>query len=91
MHDHIRHLQGRLATAERERDDLRLAKEGVEALLCDAQKEIAELKAALDGARLEVDELRATLRPFAEAYRAYKALIMMSGLADAAELAPGAR
>jgi hypothetical protein len=71
-----------LDASRREIDDLRLQKTGLEALLVDAQEEIARLKAAL--------------RPFAAVYRTMKATDQAMGarhcdvkhFARAAELVP---
>lgn len=79
-----------MPTADNELEDLRLAKEGVEALLCDAQAEVEELKWKLELAY-------AALRPFAEAYRYWASRrrpgntclpIPFDELARAAELVP---
>jgi hypothetical protein len=57
--------------------DLRCQKAGLEAMLCDAQAEIAEIRTALAAKEQECTIFRAllrrceaALRPFAEAYRA---------------------
>jgi hypothetical protein len=68
-------------------DDLRRQKTGLEALLVDAQEEIAAAEMTIADLQVAREEMRAALRPFANEHR-WASIAPRAAFARAAELVP---